>query len=114
MTCAVCRRAARGFAFTRIDIPAFDRPPTKHACSMQCLNIISERKGAMPTPEVMNALEAKAIEAASPAAGEYLESCGTTDLSRLTPEQWQGFLACVVRTVADEVQREFAENEVPF
>ena len=111
MTC-LCSRAPRGFAYTRVDLPAFDRPPIRQACSMQCLNIISERKGDMPTPEAMNALEAKAIEAASPAAGEYLESCGTTDLSRLTPEQWQGFLAHVFKVTLIRGIGNFVDKEV--
>jgi hypothetical protein len=113
MTC-ICSRAARGFAFTRVDIPAFDRPPTQHACSMTCLNIIAARQGVAPMPAELNRIENEAVIAASPAAGEYLEAIGETDLSRLTPEQWTGFIGHVFKTVAGEVQRLFDEGEVPF
>jgi hypothetical protein len=112
MTC-ICSRAARGFGFTRVDIPAFDRPPSQHACSMTCLDIIAQRKGA-PMPADLNKIENEAVIAASPAAGEYLEAIGETDLSRLTPEQWQGFIGHVWKCCAGEMQRLFDEGEVPF
>lgn len=62
----------------------------------------------------LNHIENEAVIAASPAAGEYLEQIGETDLSRLTPEQWTGFIGHVFKTVAGEVQRLFDEGEVPF
>ena len=62
----------------------------------------------------LNAVENEAVLAASDAAGEYLEQIGETDLSRLTPEQWQGFIGHVFKCVAGEVQRLFDEGEVPF
>lgn len=113
MTC-ICSRAPRGFAFTRVDIHPMDRPPTQHACSMTCLNIIASYKEVPPMPPALNAVENEAVIAASPAAGEYLEAIGETDLSRLTPEQWTGFIGHVFKAVAGEVQRLFDEGEVPF
>lgn len=68
----------------------------------------------MPTPEQMSCVEQEAINTASPAIGDYLENCGTTDLGQLSPEQWDGFLAHALKSIADEVQRQFEENEVPF
>ena len=113
MTC-ICSRAARGFAFTRVDLPAFDRPPTQHACSMTCLNIIAERKGQMPEPAALNTVENEAVIAASAAAGEYLEAIGKTDLSLMTEAEWHGFIGHTFKSVAGEVQRLFDEGEVPF
>ena len=111
MTC-ICSRAPRGFAFHRVDVPAFDRPPPAHACSMTCLDIIAQRRGEMPKD--LNAVENEAVAAASEAAGEYLEQIGETDLSRLTPEQWHGFIGHVWKCCAGEMQRLFDEGEVPF
>ena len=65
-------------------------------------------------PPELNKIENEAVIAASPAAGEYLEAIGETDLSRLTPEQWTGFIGHVFKSVAGEVQRLFDEGEVPF
>lgn len=62
----------------------------------------------------LNRIENEAVAAASNAAGEYLEQIGETDLSRLTPEQWTGFIGHVFKSVAGEVQRLFDEGEVPF
>jgi hypothetical protein len=113
MTC-ICTRAARGFAFHNVTIPAFDRPPPAHACSMLCLDIIAAHKGVPPMAAELNKIEAEAVIAASDAAGEYLEQIGETDLSRLTPEQWHGFIGHVWKCCAGEMQRLFDEGEVPF
>jgi hypothetical protein len=112
MTC-ICSRAPRGFAFHRVDIHPFERPPPAHACSMTCLDIIAQRNGAA-MPKDLNPVETKAVASASEAAGEYLEQIGETDLSRLTPEQWQGFVGHVWKCCAGEMQRLFDEGEVPF
>ncbi|UPT53101.1 hypothetical protein [Synechococcus phage Yong-M3-232] len=112
MTC-ICTRAPRGFAFHNVTIPAWDRPPPTHACSMTCLDIIAARKGES-MPADLNKIENEAVASASEAAGEYLEQIGETDLSRLTPEQWQGFIGHVWKCCAGEMQRLFDEGEVPF
>lgn len=68
----------------------------------------------MPGPETLLPIEAKAIEAASPVAGEYLERIGKTDLTAMTADEWHGFLAHAFNAIAGEVQRLVGENEVPF
>jgi len=49
--------------------------------------------------------EAAAIAAASPAAGEYLESVGKTDLAALTRAEWLTLLEVVVTAYQDELAR---------
>jgi len=57
--------------------------------------------------------EKRAIDAASPAIGEYLEGIGKTDLATMTEGEWMGFLAHAYSCVCDEVAK-IHENEVPF
>jgi archaellum component FlaD/FlaE len=61
----------------------------------------------------INIEEAKAIEAASPAIGEYLEQIGKTDLAVMTEEEWLGFLAHAYAATCDQV-RELWKDAVPF
>ena len=57
--------------------------------------------------------EIAAIEAASPMAGEYLESIGMTDLAVLTEAEWMTLLEVVVTAYQDELTRLLAEGRHP-
>lgn len=57
--------------------------------------------------------EAAAIEAASPAAGEYLESLGKTDLAALTRAEWLTLLEVVVTAYQDELVRRLDAGRHP-
>ena len=57
--------------------------------------------------------EIAAIEAASPMAGEYLESIGKTDLAVLTDAEWMTLLEVVVTAYQDELARRLAEGRNP-
>lgn len=56
--------------------------------------------------------EAKAIEAASGAIGEYLEGIGKTDLAAMTEEEWLGFLAHAYGKTCEQVRALW--NAEPF
>ncbi len=50
--------------------------------------------------------ETAAIAAASPMAGEYLESIGKTDLAVLTEVEWLTLLDVIVTAYQDELARQ--------
>lgn len=50
--------------------------------------------------------ETAAIAAASPMAGEYLESIGKTDLAVLTESEWLTLLEVIVTAYQDELARQ--------
>ncbi len=47
--------------------------------------------------------EQAALEAASAAGGAYLETLGKTDMARMTPDEWMGFLDAVVSGFQDKL-----------
>lgn len=49
--------------------------------------------------------ETAAIAAASPMAGEYLESIGKTDLAVLTESEWLTLLQVIITAYQDELAR---------
>jgi hypothetical protein len=57
--------------------------------------------------------ETAAIAAASPAAGEYLESIGKTDLVALTGDEWLTLLEVVVTAYQDELARRLDSGRHP-
>lgn len=109
MRLCFCGRAARGFAWHDFSRTPFDRPPPIQTCSMKCLNIATRRKGQMKA----NIDEQRAIAAASPAIGAFLEDLGKSDLAVLTSEEWLAFLTHAYVSVCAEVSKIW-ENEVPF
>ena len=54
--------------------------------------------------------EIAAIAAASPLAGEYLESIGKTDLARLTEAEWLTLLEVIVTAYQDELARRLEQG----
>jgi hypothetical protein len=71
------------------------------ACSMRCMNALCRRWGVIDPDEH----EVAAIVAASPMAGEYLESIGKTDLAVLTEAEWLTLLEVVISAYQDELAR---------
>ncbi len=57
-----------------------------------------------------NEIENAAIEAASAAAGEYLEELHRTDLAYFSEEQWLNFITVIINAYEAYLQ----EQEVPF
>lgn len=97
MPCAVCRREARGFGFDPELGRVHGRPG--RACSMRCLDLLSEVCGMIdPTPN-----ERAAIAHGGAMGGEYLESIGRTDLVSLSREEWLTFVEAVVTGYCDHL-----------
>lgn len=57
--------------------------------------------------------EVAALEAASEAAGEFIDSLPTSDMSRWTVQQWQQFIEVVVSGFTHKMG-ELAATEAPF
>lgn len=57
--------------------------------------------------------EIAAIQAASPMAGEYLDSIGKTDLATLTDAEWLTFLEVVITAYQDELVRRLNAGQYP-
>jgi hypothetical protein len=108
VSCAICGRAARGFAFT----PRWSPDRESHAaCSVRCLNILSvEGRNVFN----LNFYETQAIDAASDRAGAYLDELGKTDLATMTSDEWRTLLTTVFVTATAKIQRLSEENAVPF
>jgi len=97
--CAACGlRTARGFGWFDPRRLASTALP---ACSMRCMDALHRRWGVIDP----DAHEIASIEAASPVAGEYLESIGKTDLAVLTQAEWLTLLEVVVTAYQDELAR---------
>ena len=78
MRCAACRlRTARCFGWFD---PRRKTGAPRFVCSMRCMHAMRRRWGVIDPDEH----EIAAIQAASPMAGEYLESIGKTDLAVLS------------------------------
>lgn len=87
MKCRNCTRPAKHWLWheplrvERIHI-------TVPTCSRICMEILTETKPMVdPNPH-----EVAAMSAASDRAGEYLESIGKTDLTKLTEAEWTRFI----------------------
>lgn len=109
-----CRRAPAGFAFYRFDLPADMRPEPIKCCSLEHLQFIAARKGNRVPTDKLEKLESEAIEAASEAAGAYLEQIGKTDLATMSGDEWLGFLAHTFKVTTSELDRLVNEHETPF
>lgn len=57
--------------------------------------------------------EIAAIAAASPMAGEYLESIGKTDLAVLTEAEWLTLLEVIITAYQDELARRLDQGGTP-
>ncbi|WP_176849498.1 DUF6511 domain-containing protein [Belnapia rosea] len=57
--------------------------------------------------------EIAAIAAASPMAGEYLESIGKTDLAVLTEAEWLTLLEVIITAYQDELARLLDQGRHP-
>jgi hypothetical protein len=105
--CAACRlRSARGFGW--FDPRTLASQPLA-ACSMRCMNALCRRWGVVDPDEH----ETAAIAAASPLAGEYLESIGKTDLAVLTESEWLTLLEVIITAYQDELARRLDAGRPP-
>ncbi|GAC1509731.1 MAG: hypothetical protein NVS1B6_16820 [Steroidobacteraceae bacterium] len=56
----------------------------------------------------LSSQEIAAIQAASPAGGEYLDRLGKTDLAQLSEAEWMGFLEAVITAFLDSMAKQHA------
>jgi hypothetical protein len=68
---------------------------------MRCMSALCRRWGVVDPDEH----EIAAIAAASPMAGEYLDSIGKTDLAVLTEAEWLTLLEVIITAYQDELPR---------
>lgn len=76
---------------------------------MRCMSALCRRWGVVDPDEH----EIAAIAAASPMAGEYLESIGKTDLAVLTEAEWLTLLEVIVTAYQDELARRLDAGRHP-
>lgn len=91
------------FACERQALPGlvwFGRP----ICGTCAPNALSADKLTHDVDGDLMAIEKAAIGKGGEAGGEYLDSIGQYDLSRLTAEQWSTFLAKILTGYADEMR----------
>lgn len=109
MSCAVCGRASRGYGFTsRIGTAKHPRQP---ACSLLCLDTLYRKDGRVFD---LHHWENQGLDAASDAAGEYLDKLGKTDFATMTGEEWRGLLQIVFVRSTGTIQRLATEGAAPF
>ena len=76
---------------------------------MRCMSALCRRWGVVDPDEH----EIAAIAAASPTAGEYLESIGKTDLAVLTEAEWLTLLEVVITAYQDGLARQLDQGGYP-
>ena len=108
VSCAVCGRDTRGLGF---QLPGLRNAPMRRACSPLCLDILCVKGGDVLE---LTHFERQAVEAASDAAGEYLERVGKTDLAIMSRDEWQELLKGVFLSTTGTIQRLSDEAAVPF
>lgn len=105
--CAVCRRrAASHLAYA----PFGSHGPVLWLCGDPgcCAGATSLRSIDLDDVETMALMEA------GEAAGEWLDSIGTTDLTKLSQAQWLEFLARVIGGFEHAMRRIVADHVAPF
>jgi hypothetical protein len=76
---------------------------------MRCMSALCRRWGVIDPDEH----EQAAIAAASPMAGEYLDSIGKTDLATLTDAEWLTLLEVIITAYQDELARRLDQGRHP-
>jgi len=88
--CAVCRRHAVALGYAPSPSKQ-ERLPIIWLCDDEYCHAAAARIYAMPR-KMLDALELGAMLEAGGIAAEYLEAVGTTDLAKLSPDDWREFL----------------------
>jgi Family of unknown function (DUF6511) len=100
MICPVCRREPRSWGWFDSRYPIADprRDRSRRSlCSRRCQDIFHRRRGMFDPTEH----EVAAMRAASPVAGEYVESLGKTDLAALSEHEWLTLIEVIVTAYTD-------------
>lgn len=81
------------------------------ACSIVCLTRLSMKEDWMEPTEKQ---KQEALEAASDAAGDFLEATKAFDLRRLSRDRWLRMLRIVVETYAGKLRELELNDDIPF
>jgi hypothetical protein len=110
MICPVCRREARFWGWLNANLgvghPGRDRS-RRRLCSRVCQDICHRRRGMVDPTEH----EVAAMRAASPLAGEFIDSLGKTDLAQFTEHEWLTLIEVIVTAYVETLQQLAAESD---
>ena len=110
MICAVCRREARYWGWFDPTLPLASPRlgrSLRKLCSRRCMDICHRRRGMVDPTEH----EVAAMRAASPLAGEYIDSLGKTDLAEFSEHEWMTLIEVIVTAYVEALQLLAAEPE---
>jgi hypothetical protein len=110
---AVCRRRAMWLGFTPLGRWMSQRGPIIWLCDDTHCHRAARIVYKMPNPDLDALEEAAALEAGT-GAGGYLEEIGTTDLAKLTDQQWREFLRRLFVGFEQVLRRKILEGAPPF
>lgn len=98
--CAVCSRASGAVSIT------IDGRGRAVFCSLDCSEVWMKHQ-----PQDHN--EKQAISAGGAAAGAYLDRIGKSDLSALTPAEWEAFCSVLFTETCADLRRQ-ADDWIPW
>jgi hypothetical protein len=67
----------------------------------------------MPT-DIVSRIERQALLDGGDALGAYLDKIGKTDLTQLTPEEWEAMLAINLNAYGASMTRQLEADKAPF
>jgi hypothetical protein len=108
--CAVCRRRAVWLGHAPLGNRLTRNGPTIWLCDNSDCHRSAWRLHQMPSSVLDAFEEASALEAAAE-AGRYLEEVGTTDLARLTDQEWREFLRRMFTGFEQALRRKILDRE---
>jgi hypothetical protein len=106
--CGVCRRRASHIGYT-----PHDKQPIMWLCEDPICITTAKRVYRMK-PQALGAYEEQAQEAASNAAGQFLDEIARTDLAVLDPDEWREFWRRAFNTYHNHMRDELAKLNAPF
>jgi hypothetical protein len=108
IACAVCRRHAVWLGFLP---PRKHRAPIIWLCDDEYCHAAAAEVYFMPGP-ILDAYELGAMLEAGGLAAEYLEELGTTDIAKLSPDDWREFLRRLLTGYEHILRRKILNNEL--
>ena len=108
MICPVCRREARFWGWFDPTLPLASPRlgrSLRKLCSRTCVDICHRRRGMVDPTEH----EVAAMRAASPLAGEHVDSLGKTDLAEFSEQEWMTLIEVIVTAYVEALQQLAAE-----
>jgi hypothetical protein len=110
--CAVCRRRAVWLGYTPVDKWLTPQGPVIWLCDDKLCHGAGKVIYKMPRPQLDTLEQGAALEAGAEVA-RFLETCGTTDLAKLTDEQWREFWRRFVLTFEQTMRRAIVDEKTP-